>query len=261
MKSNEIMAGSFEDILFENKNKEYGAYDIRKKYDKNIKISLSIALAVFLLLVLIPVIQKLLTPEEEMPEMVETVTVNEMAAPPPLDEELPPPPDVKIPEIETIKFVPPVVVEKVTKEEKIHTVEEVKEAANVGSKDIEGEKIVITEPVKDIIKTEEKEEPLTFVEQMPSFPDGDAALQKFIAEHIKYPPQGLEFGLQGTVWVQFTVGKDGKITDPKVIKSVKGGFDEEAIRVVKMLPPWKPGKQNGREVPVYVKLPIKFTLK
>lgn len=261
MKTNEIMASPFEDILFENKNKEYGAYDIRKKYDKHIKIALALALTFFLLLILTPKIIELLTPKEEMPEIVETNTVVEMTAPPPMDETLPPPPEIEIPQIETIKFVPPVVVEKVTKEEKIHTVEEVKEAANIGIKDQEGEKVVITEPVKEFIKVEEKEEPLTFVEQMPSFPDGDAALQKFIAENIRYPQQGIEFGLQGTVWVQFTVGKDGKISDPKVIKSLKGGFDEEAIRVVKMLPPWKPGKQNGREVPVYVKLPIKFTLR
>ncbi len=262
MTQNEILKASYEDLIFENRNKAYGAYDLRVKYEKNLRNALIIAVSLILMLVLTPVIMRLLSPAEKYDTALANDTPVEMTAPPPLDETLPPPPKIKLPEIAQIKFVPPKIVEKVQKEEEIHTIEEIKAVVNTGSKDVEGTNVIITEPVKAIIKEVEKpEEPVLFVEKMPTFPGGDQALYDFINKNIRYPQQAQDYNIQGQVIVQFVVNKDGHITDPKVLKDIKGGCGEEALRIVRMMPSWNAGEQSGRKVPVFVRVPIKFQLK
>jgi protein TonB len=112
-------------------------------------------------------------------------------------------------------------------------------------------------------KAEEKEEdaPVFFiVEEMPEFPGGDAALRAFIAQSVKYPPIAAENGIQGKVYVSFVVGKDGGITQAKVVRGVDPALDKEALRVVNSLPNWKPGKQGGKPVRVSYTIPINFVL-
>jgi protein TonB len=260
MASGNIISGGIEDIIFEGRNKAYGAYDIRKKYIGYVQKGMAIAIGIALLIILIPLITQFLSKRINLdgPEKIEsTATLTE----PPPTTNTPPPPEIKIPVPESIKFVPPKIVETVKHEEEIHTVEEVKASTNVGTTDVKGDAIVNTEPIKDIAPPEKPEEPLTFVEQQPGYPDGDEALYAFIQKNIHYPAQAMEFNIQGKVYVQFVVEKDGKITSPTIKKDIGGGCGDEAIRVVKMLPNWKPGKQNGRAVRVYVVLPIKFQLK
>ncbi len=98
------------------------------------------------------------------------------------------------------------------------------------------------------------------VEQMPSFPGGQAALMKYLAEHIKYPELAKESGIQGRVFINFVVEPNGKIDHVKVLRGIGGGCDEEAVRVVKSMPKWIPGRQRGKPVRVSFNLPIKFTL-
>jgi len=98
------------------------------------------------------------------------------------------------------------------------------------------------------------------VEQMPSFPGGDAELMKFLNSHIKYPAVAEENGIQGRVVATFVVERDGSITDVKVIKSVDPSLDKEAIRVLKSMPKWIPGKQNGSAVRVKYTVPVTFRL-
>ena len=107
------------------------------------------------------------------------------------------------------------------------------------------------------------EAPLTIVEQMPSFPGGESEMMKYIQKNVSYPQMEKEGQIQGTCYVTFVVEKDGSITDVKVLRGVSGGkgCDKEAMRVVKSMPNWKAGKQNGREVRVQFNLPIKFTLR
>ncbi len=107
---------------------------------------------------------------------------------------------------------------------------------------------------------EEEMEIFTVVESMPEFPGGESALYKFLAKNIEYPQIANEGGIQGRVFVTFVVEKDGSITDVRVLRGIGGGCDEEAIRVVKSMPKWKPGKQRGKPVRVQYNLPIKFTL-
>ena len=107
---------------------------------------------------------------------------------------------------------------------------------------------------------EKKEEVFRSVEQMPQFPGGDAALTKFLSSHINYPPMAAENNIQGKVIVQFVVGKDGKVGEVKVVRSVDKDLDREAVRVCKMLPKFTPGRQNGQPVSVWYTLPVQFKL-
>jgi len=100
----------------------------------------------------------------------------------------------------------------------------------------------------------------TIVEEMPSFPGGDIERNKFLAKNIVYPQQASENGIQGTVYVSFIVDTDGKIEDVKILRGIGGGCEEEALRVVKLMPRWKPGKQDGKTVRILYTMPIYFKL-
>lgn len=184
-----------------------------------------------------------------------------------------------------VRFTPPVVSDAKTSE--VETKDELQPVAVAPLKVESG---VAIEPVSDSEKSLEKEDnavsmynaskdkrtsasrsaelkakdesaaPLRFVEQMPSFPGGSEAMMKFINEHLKYPSTAAEMGVSGKVTLQFLVEKSGKITDIKVVRGIGGGCDEEAVRVVKLMPDWTPGKQNGKPTAVYFTLPISFTL-
>lgn len=98
------------------------------------------------------------------------------------------------------------------------------------------------------------------VEEQPEFPGGTSKMYEYLRNNIKYPPMARESGIQGTVYVQFVVGKNGSIEDINVLRGIGGGCDEEAVRVVKAMPKWTPGKQRGKAVKVRFTLPIKFRL-
>ena len=122
------------------------------------------------------------------------------------------------------------------------------------------EEITSTWSIKPIKNEEEKNtsEPFAFVEQMPEFIGGEDAFIQYLQENIKYPEYAKENKISGTVQVEFIVNEDGSISNTKIVKGIKGGCDEEALRVVKKMPKWKPGKQNGKFVRVYYTVPITF---
>lgn len=112
------------------------------------------------------------------------------------------------------------------------------------------------------MEEEDKEEEKVFVvvEDQPEFPGGEQARKQYLSENIEYPQLARESGIEGTVYVTFVVEKDGSISDVRVLRGIGGGCDEEAIRVVKEMPKWEPGKQRGKEVRVQFNMPIRFTL-
>jgi protein TonB len=183
-----------------------------------------------------------------------------LAEPPPIDKTTPPPPPVipPPPVQQTIKFTPPVVVKDEDVKEPPPTQEEVKDV-QISTETHEGEKTPDLPPENPVV--EEDTKVFTIVEEMPSFPGGEGKMLEYIAKNIKYPPPARENGIQGRVYVTFVVDKDGKIKDAKVLRGVGGGCDEEALRVVKTMPEWKPGRQNGRNVQVQYNLPVNFVLK
>ena len=157
----------------------------------------------------------------------------------------PPPPPPVVQEVEVLNVVEDDVE---TEEIQINTEDD---------KDVEG---VIQAPV-EIQEEEPEDEPIfVIVENKPEYPGGDAALMKYISENIKYPVIAQENGIQGRVICQFVVNKDGSIVDITVVRGVDPSLDKEAVRVIKSMPTWKPGKQRGKAVRVKYTLPIVFRL-
>ncbi|MFZ4401250.1 MAG: energy transducer TonB [Bacteroidales bacterium] len=107
---------------------------------------------------------------------------------------------------------------------------------------------------------ENKADVFTIVEKAPEFPGGDKARVKFLIKNLVYPKTARETGIEGTVFISFVVETDGSISHSKVIRGIGGGCDEEAIRVIKLMPKWEPGKQSGKNVRVQFNMPFKFTL-
>jgi protein TonB len=156
--------------------------------------------------------------------------------------------------------------ENVSEEEEIKTQDEMTQTSiNISIADVQG---VDTEDAQDIADFQEviaepepeEEKPFEAVEQMPQFPGGDAALMKYISSNLNYPPVAAENGIQGRVILRFVVSKTGEIGNIQVLRSPDPSLEKEAIRVVKSMPQWVPGKQNGVSVPVYFTLPVTFRL-
>lgn len=129
--------------------------------------------------------------------------------------------------------------------------------------DVEADQTTEIADFVPVMKVEEEIEELeifTVVESMPEFPGGDAARMKFLQDNIKYPQLARESGIQGTVYVTFVVETNGRVTDVRVLRGIGGGCDEEAVRVIQMMPNWNAGKQRGKPVRVQFNMPIRFTL-
>ncbi len=117
------------------------------------------------------------------------------------------------------------------------------------------------QPITDEEESDTKEDEIfVFVEDQPTYPGGDKARLEYLRNNIKYPEMAKESGIQGTVYVTFVVEKDGSISHVKVLRGIGGGCDEEAVRVIKNMPKWKPGKQRGRPVRAQFNMPIRFIL-
>jgi protein TonB len=245
------------DIVFEGRNKEYGGYVLRKDYQRRVLLALLFTLIGIGLAVTAPLILAYLSKTDINKETKLTDAV--VLEAPPIDKTAPPPPPVipPPPVQQTIKFTPPKVVKDEEVEEPPPTQEETKDVT-VSTVTQEGEKIIDLppEPVAD----PDAGKVFTVVEEMPSFPGGEEKLFEYLAK-IKYPSIARENGISGRVYVTFVVDKDGKIKDAKVLRGIGGGCDEEALRVVRAMPDWKPGRQNGRNVSVQYNLPVNFNLK
>jgi periplasmic protein TonB len=118
----------------------------------------------------------------------------------------------------------------------------------------------ITPPSPPALENSSNDKVYKIVEEMPSYPGGDEARIKFLVDNFVYPTSAKEKGIQGTVYVTFIVGEDGAVSNVKVLRGIGGGCDEEAVRIMKMMPKWNPGKQDGKNVSVQYNLPIKFKL-
>ncbi|MCB9015991.1 MAG: energy transducer TonB [Lentimicrobiaceae bacterium] len=129
--------------------------------------------------------------------------------------------------------------------------------------DAEATELTVIPTYTPVVAEEEEvaeAEIFTVVEESPSFPGGDEARIRFLQENIKYPQIARESSIQGTVYVTFVVEKNGNVTDVRILRGIGGGCDEEAVRVIKAMPKWNPGKQRGKPVRVQFNMPIKFTL-
>ena len=242
---------TFDDIVFEDRNRAYGAYDLGQITKKHSVIGLICAVIGFSLLVIAGNMDWSFLKGDEEETIETTVTLVE---PPPLDRNEPPPPEFD-------RYTVHMYQENMALVKAYNTkIEEIKGDIAVETKKGDDNAPTIikeAEPEPEPAPVEEKivKEPevFNFVQQMPEFPGGNGALQKFMAENTKYPTIDKENGVEGTVAIRFVVLED-------VVRSVSPTIDKEALRLVKMLPKFNPGKQNGKSVRVNFNLPVKFKL-
>jgi protein TonB len=255
------------DLLFEKRNQAYGAYQLRKDSSRRHRWGIIAALIFFASVIWLPILYKQIS-KQDRERVVEVTTlsnieINKQPEKPKeiIVEDTPPP--LK----SSIKFTPPVIKpdEEVQDEEMIRTQEELTATdVNISIADVKGNDEENGQDIADlnakIVEAPEEEAPYTIVEQMPEFPGGEAALRKYLAQNIKYPRIATENGVQGKVFVSFVVDKNGSIGTVKVVRGVDQALDAEAVRVVKTMPNWIPGKQNGETVRVSYTIPINFVL-
>lgn len=257
--TNELSSHTWDDIVFENRNREYGAYQLRKNYSSNVFIGLGITGLVLTLILLLPRISDLIGTEQNVKASPKKLVYTELMAPPPIDKPKPLPPRVVLPKLQkVIKFVPPKVVKEIVAEE-LPTIEELKHN-EVAAVEIDGDaEVVFEEPVEEVV-VEDTDEIFTVVEQQPEFAGGYDALAEYLRANMQYPKTARKMGIEGTVHVSFLVSKTGSISEVKVLRGITADCDKEAIRVVEKMPSWKPGKQNGHPVHVRLVMPLKFRL-
>jgi protein TonB len=265
----DILKPEWLDIVFKGRNQSYGAYALRKENPKSTVKALYITVILFVVAVSLPtIINKIKGFIPKAPDKVKIIEVN-LKPPPPVDETKkppPPPPEPPKPKVDQVRFPPPVVKpDNEVKEKDPPTVEDLK-TADPGPKDQKGDPtaaIRIDEPVGNSdakAVTEDPNEIFTAVENSAEFPGGIEKFYKYLGNSIRYPAVARENNVQGKVFLTFVVEKDGSLTDIKVMRGIGSGCDEEAMRVIKASPKWKPGQQNGRTVRQQYTVPISFTL-
>lgn len=272
----DLISSDWVDLVFEGRNKAYGAYRLRKSTTKRNILAM---VAVVILLVVAFII---LTVKNFVDEQRAKVAMTQVAELTNYDQPKKKA-EVKQKKVEvepervvervksSIKFTAPVIKkdEEVKPDEELKTQDELMSTKTaIGSFDVKGNddangeilkaKEVIAEPEPP--KHEEENKVFDIVEQQPLFPGGPTALMKYLSENTKYPVVAQENGVQGRVTVQFVVEKDGSISDVHVLKGVDPSLDKEAVRVVKSMPRWTPGKQNGITVRVNYRVPVLFRL-
>ena len=274
----DLIDNRWSDLMFENRNKEYGAYVLRRQTTaRNIKSIITVL--ILFAIVMVYMVAKNAYDDYQAKHQAQT-QVTELTA---LQEQKK---EAKVERKEivkqekveqvvekvksSIKFTAPVIKkdDEVRPEDEMKSQDEIMNSkvavgfANVIGNDENGEvlkakEMIINEPVKP---KEEENKVFDVVEQMPSFPGGMAALMAYLQKSIKYPPVAEENGIQGRVVCTFVVERDGSVTDVRVAKSVDPSLDKEAVRVVSAMPKWIPGKQNGQSVRVKYTLPVTFRL-
>jgi len=273
MDNAQLAKASLNDIVFEGRNKNYGAFELRRIYGRNVTRALIIGAALLALLVFIPAIAKML--EDRKPKEVLNLKENVLMDAPPLDETKPPPPPPPPeapppppPKLTTVKFTPPVVKkdEEVKKEEvpdqeelKDKTVATVSVKGNTDAPDLSDLSGEGTKPVEEVVETNKV---YTYVEQMPALPGGGGmgAIVSAIQKNVRYPAVDLRNQVEGKVFASFTVDENGDISDVKIVKGISSTIDAETIRSIKALPKFIPGKQNGRSVKVSFTVPVTYKI-
>ena len=272
MEANKILGADILDIVFEGRNKEYGAYDLRKTYNKRLTFALIGMAVLCALLFLGYILASTISTDDDKAIVVQDVQLEELKQEE--KKEQPPPPPPKPPDppkVEMAKFTPPKIVkdEEVKEDEKPPEVEKLEET-KIGTINQEGVKDegIVAPPVADegkgVVEAPKKEEEdwdktFTKVEIESEYPGGAAAWQRYLIKTLRYPQEAQDNEVQGTVVVQFIVDKAGVVSEVEAISGPKE-LRDEAVRVIKKSGQWTPAVQNGRQVKSYKKQPIVFRL-
>ncbi|WP_223827651.1 energy transducer TonB [Hymenobacter armeniacus] len=274
MTNTQLATASLDDIVFDGRNRLYGAYQLRALYQRHVTRALVIATAIFALLLVFPLAAQWL--KDRTPVAAPKLDDGHVLMAPPLDPKVLPPPPVETQPapppartvLPSIRFTPPVVAPdpQVTEEVPDQTA---LQNARISTVTVEGKDDpgVLEEPLEAV------EGPKTVgdavdtkvyvsVEQMPELPGGggQAAIVAAIQKSARYPGPALSNGIEGKVYASFTVNPKGEVTDVKIVRGLGYGLDEEAMRAIKALPKFIPGRQNGREVSVSFTVPVTFKI-
>lgn len=265
----DLQENAWLDQIFQGRNTAYGAFQLRKNYSKSAVYGMGLAIAAFLFFISLPLLINVIggiIPKEKV-----IADVNILKPPPPVDATKPPPPPPKTPPPPpvktTIKFTPPVIKkdEEVKKEDIPPPVEETKKV-DIGAKTVKGDdnaKVEIPEePTKSEAAGEDPNKIFVSVEQNAEYPGGQDALLADLSKFTKYPPQAKENNIQGKIFVNFVVEKDGSISNIKVVRGAElgGGLADAAVAAVRKLKRFTPGRQNGNPVRQFYNLPVTFIL-
>ena len=279
----DLSSKEWRDLIFEGKNKEFGAYEMRRTSDaRHNRAVLYTVIGLIILLVGAYVYglyndYRLEQKQAEIlaaAEMAEMSALEEEAQEEEEEEEIQQRVEEQQPEalpeeiLNTMKSTEIAIADDEEVVEEIKSQDELKESTTaIGSTNFDQgtDDINVVREYKDEVIVEEKtpvddDQVFQSVEQMPVFPGGEAALMKFISDHVKYPQMAMENNIQGRVVVQFVVTKTGKVGEVKVLRARDPDLDKEAVRVVKSLPDFIPGKMNGQAVNVWYTLPVTFRL-
>jgi len=272
----DLVAGDWVDLVFEGKNQAYGAYRLRKGTTKRNIVAIIAVLAAGIVIFSFVAIKSIVEASQKTVAVTQTTELSalnqakkqaEVRQKPKVNVE----PEKVVERVKSsVKFTAPVIKkdEEVKPEDEIKTQTELMNTKTaIGALNVTGNdenagavlqlKQAVAQPEP---KPVEETKVFEVVEQMPSFPGGDAALMAYLRDNMKYPVVAAENGVQGRVVVSFVVERDGSITDVKVARSVDPSLDREAVRGVKGMPHWIPGKQNGSAVRVKYNVPVSFKL-
>lgn len=275
----DLTSREWRDLVFEGKNKDFGAYKLREssssRHTKAV-VWVLISVAIILVLLILSVSGVFAKPEEEV---IVTATTQEITTMEVEEEIIEEEEKFEIPEPEPVVAPEEVANQQrvtdllIVEDEKIEEDKQVKNQEEVLENEAQAGALDITDGTNDLnkmtIKEEviaapvvEEEQPLNIamVEQKPEFNGGEAAMYKWLSDNIVFPTIAAEEGVQGRVVVEFVVGKDGSISDVRVVRPRHPALDKEAVRVVKAMPAWIPGRNNGQPVKVTYTLPVNFKL-
>ncbi|HSC53348.1 MAG TPA: TonB family protein [Phnomibacter sp.] len=259
MDANKLQHADFIDILFDGRNKEYGAYELRRSYNKRLSMAIAAMMGISLVVFVGAVISKDNRDKAVATTIVDNVELIDVESP---TEELPPPPALPEPpaQIETAQFTPPVIVQ----DELVNPEDETPDVAKlddvkIGTMNIDGDKFDGTVmPPQEAHGTgeaaaiqpekEDWEKEFVKVEMEAQFPGGASAWKRYLERNMRYPDAAQDNGTQGVVKVQFLIDKDGNISEVEALNNPGDGIAEEAIRIIAKGPKWIPAEQNNRKV-------------
>lgn len=277
----DLSSREWTEIIFEGKNKDFGAYELRNQSVRRHNLAMLSVVVVIIVAFLISLFvssieraEENITGEAEQEMVSVDTTQDEQDEPEEEPEERFEEPEVEevLPEevLNTVKVTEIAIVDddQVSKEDEVKNQEELTQTETAfGSTDFDKgtDDVTVVREIKDEVVVEEKKAPepekiFTAVEEQPKFPGGDAELYKWLSKNIRYPEMAAQNNIQGRVTVQFVVEKDGSVGEVKIVRGRDPDLDKEAVRVVKSLPKFIPGKMNGQNVRVWYTLPINFKL-
>ena len=272
----DLIDNGWVDLVFEGKNQTYGAYQLRQETGKrnfySLLIMAGIGLAIAITVALVGVVQNAMKSDVAIETDVE---LSKLAQKKEAKVERKEPIKVEVEQkvVEKVKSSVKFTAPEIKKDDEVKPEDEIKSQDDLaktntaigtfdvkGNDEAEGEVLKAKEVIADEKPKEEETKVFDVVEQMPEFPGGQAALLKWISDHIRYPAVAEENGIQGRVVCTFVVERDGSVTDVQVARSIDPSLDKEAVRVLKQMPRWNPGKQNGSSVRVKYTVPVTFRL-